>query len=87
MPIVMVRHLCKGKIPLQLVGQVEPTAHARVLLQALEDAEDVREPEGPVVKRKEGLRTEMAHDGIAEVVQPVVVVGVAGQRVLGPVVV
>ena len=40
-----------------------------------------------MVKGKEGLRTEMTHHGIAEVVQPVVVVGVAGQGVLGPVVV
>ena len=29
----------------------------------------------------------MPHDGVAKVVQPVVIVGVAGQRVLGPVVV
>ena len=37
--------------------------------------------------KPKGLRAKVPHHGIAEVVQPVVVVGVAGQGVLSPVVV
>eukprot|EP00449_Zooxanthella_nutricula_P003311 CAMPEP_0198500028 /NCGR_PEP_ID=MMETSP1462-20131121/7957_1 /TAXON_ID=1333877 /ORGANISM="Brandtodinium nutriculum, Strain RCC3387" /LENGTH=44 /DNA_ID= /DNA_START= /DNA_END= /DNA_ORIENTATION= len=43
-----------------------------MLLKALEDAEDVGEPERATVERHQDLGTTMADDGIAEIVQPMV---------------
>mmetsp|Transcript_47550 Transcript_47550/g.153147 ORF Transcript_47550/g.153147 Transcript_47550/m.153147 type:complete len:313 (+) Transcript_47550:335-1273(+) len=82
----MVRHLCVRKPPLRRMGKVGGAAHARMLLERLHDAEKTRDhKEGPV-DRKQDLRGNLAHDGVAEVVEPVVLVRVAGERMPRPVV-
>eukprot|EP00403_Amphidinium_massartii_P013264 CAMPEP_0178415836 /NCGR_PEP_ID=MMETSP0689_2-20121128/23755_1 /TAXON_ID=160604 /ORGANISM="Amphidinium massartii, Strain CS-259" /LENGTH=338 /DNA_ID=CAMNT_0020037165 /DNA_START=366 /DNA_END=1379 /DNA_ORIENTATION=- len=86
-PIVMVRHLCEWQAALKRVSKVEVAAHTRVLLQGLQDAEDVREPEHTSVQRNQDLGKAMANDCVSEVVEPMVLIGVTGQRMSRPVVV
>eukprot|EP00421_Protoceratium_reticulatum_P014732 CAMPEP_0168384098 /NCGR_PEP_ID=MMETSP0228-20121227/14237_1 /TAXON_ID=133427 /ORGANISM="Protoceratium reticulatum, Strain CCCM 535 (=CCMP 1889)" /LENGTH=162 /DNA_ID=CAMNT_0008397257 /DNA_START=173 /DNA_END=658 /DNA_ORIENTATION=- len=63
MPVVVVRHLREGQpAMLQRVGDVEVAAHARVLFEALEDAENVREPEGGAIQWHQDLGEAVAHD-------------------------
>mmetsp|Transcript_3659 Transcript_3659/g.6459 ORF Transcript_3659/g.6459 Transcript_3659/m.6459 type:complete len:220 (+) Transcript_3659:404-1063(+) len=86
MPVMMVRHLSKWQPALELVGQVEATAHSTMLLQTLKDTEDVREPEAAPVQWNQDLCTHVADEGVAKVVKPVVLVCVSGKRMLGPMV-
>lgn len=58
-----------------------------MLLQALKDADEVREPEAAAIKRKKHLCTKVPNHRIAQVIQPVIIIRVAGQGMLGPVVV
>eukprot|EP00971_Amphidinium_carterae_P344592 6485082-Amphidinium_carterae.1 len=84
MPIMVMWHLCKGEATLQGVRKVEVTAHSRVLLQRLQDAKDVGEPEHAPVQRQQDLRKSMTHNGVHEVVKPMVLVGVAREGVPSP---
>mmetsp|Transcript_15543 Transcript_15543/g.36397 ORF Transcript_15543/g.36397 Transcript_15543/m.36397 type:complete len:379 (-) Transcript_15543:7-1143(-) len=86
-PVVMVRHLRKWQATLERVSQVEVATHTRVLLQGLEDAEDVREPKHASVQWNQDLGEAVANNCIGEVVKPVILVGVARQRMPRPMVV
>mmetsp|Transcript_5503 Transcript_5503/g.7770 ORF Transcript_5503/g.7770 Transcript_5503/m.7770 type:complete len:291 (+) Transcript_5503:650-1522(+) len=86
-PVVVVRHLGIGQPPLQGVRDVEVAANSGVLLEALEDSKNVRKPEAAPVQRHQNLGEEVPHEGVREVVHPVVLVGVPRQWVPGPVVV
>ena len=68
------------------MSNVEPPAHARMLLKTFTDTEYSRHPEEVMIKRDKNLRKEMANDSVGKVVCPVVLVGCARQWVLGPVV-
>ena len=68
------------------MGKVGHTADARVLLETLHNAEQAREPEAQRVERDQDLRSDLANDGVAEIVKPVILVSVARERVLRPVV-
>mmetsp|Transcript_35168 Transcript_35168/g.92090 ORF Transcript_35168/g.92090 Transcript_35168/m.92090 type:complete len:261 (+) Transcript_35168:140-922(+) len=85
-PVVVVGHLRERKPPLHSVGHVESAADPGVLLQALEDAEDVREPECAVVQGNQDLGESMSNNRVAEVVQPVVLVRVPRQGMPSPMV-
>lgn len=79
-------HLRKRKPALRLVGKVQIAANARVFLEALQDAENVRNPEGPMIKRAQDLCTEVPGNVVDEVLQPVILVGVPRQRMPRPMV-
>ena len=83
---MMVWHLGKWEPSLQGVSNVEPAAHARMLLMTFTDTEYSRNPEEVMIKRDKDLSKEMANDSVGKVVCPVVLVGCARQWVLGPVV-
>lgn len=67
------------------MGNVEAARYTAVLLEALQYAEQVREPECLSVQRDQNLRKDMADDRVDEIIGPVVFVGVARERMLRPV--
>mmetsp|Transcript_2107 Transcript_2107/g.5630 ORF Transcript_2107/g.5630 Transcript_2107/m.5630 type:complete len:331 (+) Transcript_2107:347-1339(+) len=85
-PVVVMWHLCVGQPALCLVREVQVAADARMLLQTLQDAKNVRHPEAPVVDGAEDLCGEVPSNMIDEILEPVVLVRVPRQRVPGPVV-
>lgn len=87
MPIVMMRHLRIRHPRLHLMSNIQPTAHSRVLLQGLHDAEKAREPERVVIKWQDILGHDLSEEGIEEVLHPVVLIGISGERVFGPMVI
>ena len=84
-PVVMVGHLRTRQPLLQRVGNVEAARHTAVLLEALQYAKQVRKPERLSVQWDQNLREDVADDRVAEIVGPVIFVGVARERVLRPV--
>jgi len=58
-----------------------------MLLQTFKNTDEAKEPESAPVQRKEYLSTKMPNYSVAQIVQPVVIIGVSRQGMLGPVVV
>lgn len=85
-PIVMMRHLGIGKPLLKRIGNVEPARNARVLFETLKDSKDAREPEGRLIEGNQNLSIHVSNDRVEKVIKPVILVGVATERVFGPVV-
>mmetsp|Transcript_47918 Transcript_47918/g.129241 ORF Transcript_47918/g.129241 Transcript_47918/m.129241 type:complete len:345 (-) Transcript_47918:24-1058(-) len=85
-PVVVMWHLCVGQPALCLVREVQVAAYARMLLQALQDAKHVRDPEATMVDGAQDLCGEVPSNMIDEILQPMVLIGVPRQRVPGPVV-
>jgi len=73
-PVVVVRHLGKGKPSLQRVDNVERAAHPRMLFEGFTDAKDSGKPEHVVVQGNQHLSKEMSHNGIAKIIKPMVLV-------------
>mmetsp|Transcript_36195 Transcript_36195/g.95385 ORF Transcript_36195/g.95385 Transcript_36195/m.95385 type:complete len:271 (+) Transcript_36195:361-1173(+) len=86
MPIMVMRHLSKGQPALRRVGNVGDAAHASMLLEAFHDAEEAREPEASRVEGQQDLGRHLPDERIAKVIKPVILVGIARERVLRPVV-
>ena len=86
MPVVMVGHLREGKPSLQRVRHVVMAADAGVLLQRLHDAEEATDVEQVVVEGHQDLGTAVANDGVTEIIEPMVLISVAAERVVGPVI-
>mmetsp|Transcript_13482 Transcript_13482/g.24795 ORF Transcript_13482/g.24795 Transcript_13482/m.24795 type:complete len:220 (+) Transcript_13482:590-1249(+) len=68
------------------VEDVDLAGEARVLLEALADPEEPAEHHGRQVKGDEDLGSRLADNCVGEVVEPVILVSVPAQGVLGPVV-
>mmetsp|Transcript_3947 Transcript_3947/g.11437 ORF Transcript_3947/g.11437 Transcript_3947/m.11437 type:complete len:547 (+) Transcript_3947:95-1735(+) len=79
--VVVVGHLRVGQEALQVVRHVEGGGRARVLLQALHDAQEDVHVVGGVVQGHHDLRKGVPVDGVHEVVEKVRLVGDAGERV------
>lgn len=84
MPIVMMWHLGEGQPTLGLVCKVQVATDARMLLKTLKDTENMRYPEGAMVKRAQNLCSEMSCNMVDQVLQPMVLVGVTRQGMSGP---
>jgi len=81
----MMWHLGKWQPPLRLMSQVQVATDSGVLLKTFQYAEYMRKPKCPMVQRHEQLRTKMASNVVDQILQPMVLIGIAGQRMLSPV--